>query len=177
MNKRYMNGTYEQVQARMNKDIEREKNLERHRQEIVKAKREDIERLNLTIWGTVTFRRAKSLFRAKKKIKDFFKYENKPVQIFYEKYFECYAYFEECVKGAGYHIHLLIAGIDSSFCSILKAKCRKEFGQSKFEPYDHTKKDYPASRYVAEKYADNPDNLKLFRINSNFRKFRKTGNN
>jgi hypothetical protein len=79
--------------------------------------------------------------------------------------------FERGVKGEGYHIHALIKGINPCLAMALKRKLNNSFGSCKVDSYDHSRKIYPASEYIAEKYVLlNQENLEFFRINSRLRK-------
>lgn len=132
--------------------------------------KEFMERLKADLYITITFRRFTSKETARMRLKQFLKFLNKPNQVFFSKFILCWVFFEGNTESGGCHMHALLKGINPAMAEALGKECGRAFGLSKVVPYDHSRKNYPASEYLADKYVFyNYEDLEFFRINSRLR--------
>jgi len=135
--------------------------------EMSDALRDFLEEFEYDLWATFTLKHEGSLEFTSKRIKHFLKHLNRPDEPYYEKYIDCWIFYEK--QSSGVHAHALIRGISPSLAGLVQKRAERELGVAEVEPYiPHG----GAARYLSVKY--NRSCLLDFqrcRINSRVRKF------
>ena len=155
------------IKKSIGEELRKKENVRR----LIKAEIELLGRIHWDLWVTITFRTEMSVDSAKKSVKSFFKYLNKPGEHYFDKFIRCWIFYELDAAGDRIHVHMLINGIDSSLASELEEKCCEHFGDSKIEPYNYNYPDGSGIHYLARKIGSpRLVNREYFKINSKLRK-------